>query len=212
MPTVVAASTSPGPIILRRSPTPRGVPPREADSSLLKRLLPSRTTDRGQHECARKRQISSPKFPRRWSLAPWIALSVIIRQSESEYSGCCRAVNDSWLNNARKSDWEWGSADVRRTRIGSRIDNGGEPTDAPDTSSSSLWTTSAAGTVTIISSLISFGAGSGARVPDAWREDTSQLAVPHGVRTGQTERSPPPDLTFGGCRTTWIRNTIEVNH
>jgi hypothetical protein len=22
----------------------------------------------------------------------------------------------------------------------------------------------------------------------------------------------PPDLTFGGCRTTWTRNTIEGNH
>lgn len=128
MPTVVAASTSPGPIILRRSPTPRVASTREdveADSSLLKRLLPPRTTDRGQHERARKRQVSSTKVPRRWSLSPWTALAVVIRQSESEYSGCRRAVNDSWyLNNIRTSDRRWGSAGAAERVPGSLTRDG----------------------------------------------------------------------------------------
>src|SRR5215218_142537 len=52
MPTVVAASTRPGPMILRRSPSARGASSGAivvADSSLLKRSPLSRTTDRDRH-------------------------------------------------------------------------------------------------------------------------------------------------------------------
>src|SRR5919107_3264328 len=70
MPTVVAASTSPGPIILRRSPNARGVSSGAivvADSSLLKRSPLSRTTDRDQRRCLRNGCIPNPQRRSLWA-------------------------------------------------------------------------------------------------------------------------------------------------
>jgi hypothetical protein len=78
MPTVVAASTSPGPIILRRSPTARGVSSRAivvADSSVLKRSPLSRTTDRDRRRCLRKGRASPTSFPK--CRSPWATLSPV---------------------------------------------------------------------------------------------------------------------------------------
>src|SRR5688500_16646846 len=42
------------------------------------------------------------------------------------------------------------------------------------------------------------------REPDKWEARTLHVRL--------EKESPPPDLTFGGCRTTWTCNTIEDNH
>jgi hypothetical protein len=90
---VVAASTSPGPMILRRSPNARGVSSRAivvADSSLLKRSLLPRTTAHDRRRLRKRDDLYDvrPQMPIAWG----IRLREICLAS-SDYIGRSGSVN-----------------------------------------------------------------------------------------------------------------------